>query len=100
VRRFLLPFLLSFALLGLQHETAVHAFAHYADRQADGLTAPHAALACTVCELLASGGDGAPATFAASALPGAPPQAAATGFATRAVAAPAVYASRAPPVLS
>jgi hypothetical protein len=99
MRRPFLAFLLSFALLGMQHELAVHAFSHLAGGQKQGYTAPQKAQACLTCELLASGTDGIPASMAATPVACTSAPVAPVGFTTRAVAAPACYSSRAPPPL-
>ncbi len=84
----------------MQQEAAVHALDHLATRHEQGAAAPHEGAPCIECRLLASGGDGIPsaihtadATFDRAA-------AAPAAFATRPVAAPACYSSRAPPAFS
>ena len=100
MRRNFLAFVLSFLLLGMQQEVAVHALQHLGARQEQGATAPHQGVPCVTCELLASGTDGVPASshWTGAAFDCAP--VAPVAFATRAVAAPAGYSPRAPPAFS
>jgi hypothetical protein len=99
LRRNLLAFALALLLLGLQHQGYVHAITHLGPKHETGLTAPAAAEACAQCALLASGTDGVPSSFVPAFAVGTPSGHAIVRFASRPVAAPAVYASRAPPVL-
>jgi len=103
MRRVLVLCLLAL-LLSLQHEAQVHAFAHFAPRAAHaddtGMASPHVDTECTWCALLAAGSNAVPAAsplLFAAALTG---EHARSTFRSRAVAAPACFQSRAPPVLS
>lgn len=99
VRRTFLAFALAFLLLGLQHQGYVHALSHLGSKHEAGMAAPAGAEACAQCALLASGADGVPGSFVPAFAAGAPAGHAIARFTSRPVAAPAVYASRAPPVL-
>jgi len=99
LRRTLLAFLLSFLLLGLQQEVAVHALGHLGGPHKQEATAPHQGQPCAKCELLASGADGVPVSASASHADGASLPVAPVAFTTRALAAPASYSPRAPPAL-
>jgi hypothetical protein len=99
VRRAFLAFLLSFLLLSLQQEVAVHAFGHLGIGHKQGATTPHEYQPCATCELLASGADSIPASVVAPVADCESTAVAQVAFATRAVAAPAFYSPRAPPVL-
>ena len=99
MRRTFHAFLLSFLLLGLQQAVVVHAFEHLGGAHEQGASAPQKYQSCATCELLASGADGIPAS---TTVPGANDACAPVvpfAFTTRAVAAPACYSPRAPPVL-
>jgi hypothetical protein len=100
VHRALHVLLLSFLLLGMQQQQAVHALTHLGTNHGQGATTAHEAGACVTCELLASGANGVPASqppaAAASDDPGSP----AVAFVTRAVAPAAGYSPRAPPDFS
>jgi hypothetical protein len=89
---------LAFLLLSLQHEAAVHALEHRADRHEQRVTTPQKGEPCAKCELLASGADGIPATGAPSGAGCASSPVAQVAFTSRAVTAPSCYSSRAPPV--
>jgi len=99
-RRNISALALAFLLLGLQQLGFVHAFEHLRSKHEAGYALPPvAAEACAQCALLASGTDAVASSFApAFATPGFVVPAS-TRFASRAVEAPAAYASRAPPVL-
>jgi hypothetical protein len=88
-------------MLGMQHELQVHALQHLGPTlhpaQEQGLQAPVADVACLECSLLAGG-----ASAIAVEFPALPPAAVATqrivsALATRTLAAPSWYSSRAPP---
>lgn len=93
--------LLSFLLLGMQHETLVHAFQHDAARLAaseKSLTRTTAEGPCITCALNAGASHAlvAIAVFAAPAAPAFTP--ATSSYRSRFSRAPVYYASRAPPV--
>jgi hypothetical protein len=99
VRRIFLAFLLSFLLLSLQREVAVHALGHLGNRHEQGATTPQQGQPCAECELLASGADSIPASAVAPVADCESTLVAQVAFTTRTVAAPACYSPRAPPVL-
>jgi hypothetical protein len=96
----LLAILLSFLLLGMRQQEAAHSFEHLGTQQKPGVTMPHDGGACATCELLAAGADGVPAAAGTLAIAREGTAVPVVAFSTRAVAAPAAYASRAPPGLS
>jgi hypothetical protein len=100
MRRPFFALALALLLLGFQHLALTHAYAHRGTHHEDGARTTDRAEACLACELLASGADGIPASSVASCLSPAPMGVSSVAFATRAVAAPAFYASRAPPPAS
>jgi hypothetical protein len=100
VRRAPLAFLLAFLLLAFQQQVAVHALEHRPVQVETGFTAPAEPSApCATCELLASGADSVAASAFVSPAFAGPHGFATVAFRSRAVAAPAAYASRAPPEL-
>jgi hypothetical protein len=99
LRRNFLALALAFLLLGLQHQGYVHALAHLAPKHEAGFTSQPVAEACAQCALLGSGAEGIPSSFVPAFAVCAPAGHASAPFASRPVEAPAVYSSRAPPVL-
>lgn len=100
MRRARLAFLFAFLLLAFQQQVAVHALEHRPAQVETGFTAPAEPSApCVTCELLASGADSVAASGFVSHPVAEPPGFANVSFRSRQVAAPAVYASRAPPEL-
>jgi hypothetical protein len=99
VRRPLLAFVLSFLLLGLQQEVAVHTLWHLDLGHGPKATVPHEGQPCAECLLLASGADSVATSPASPDAACASAPVAPVAFITRAVAAPACYSPRAPPVL-
>ena len=91
-------------LLSMQHEAQVHAFSHFGHHAAHadgtGMASTQADTECARCALLAAGKDAFPAAspllFAAALAD----ESTRSAFRSRAVAAPACFHSRAPPVLS
>ena len=99
--RTILVALLSFLLLGMQHETLVHAFQHDAARLSaskKSLTRTSAEGPCVTCALNAGAGH-ALVAVAVSRAPAAPAfLPAPSSYHSRLSRAPVYYASRAPPV--
>ena len=99
--RFILVALLSFLLLGTQHEILVHAFQHDAARLDAGkksLTGTTAEGSCVTCVLNAGTSDavvGSATTLTSVALGFAPVL---SSFRSRLSLAPVYYSTRAPPV--
>jgi hypothetical protein len=103
MRRRILLFVLSFVLLGMQHEAQVHFLSHLcsglARSQETEFVLPHADDACLECALLAAGTSGAigdqPSVETTSPVTTRPWFA----FRSRSADAPIYFSSRAPPVL-
>ena len=103
MQRIVVTFLLSLLLVGTQQEAQRHALEHLRPlltRAHDvGFQSPVVEVACAECALLVGGADAV--IFAVDALPGPAPDRERLAFvyASRALAAPAYFQSRAPPVL-
>jgi hypothetical protein len=90
-------------LLGMQHEVQVHALQHLGaalhPRQDQGLQAPVADAPCVECALLAGATSVAVGSDAAQNAVLAPAEHILIAIASRSLAAPSSYSSRAPPSL-
>jgi predicted TPR repeat methyltransferase len=91
-------------LLSMQQEVQVHAFSHMARQAAHahdtGSAVALADAGCARCALLAAGSNAVPAALPSLFVAALADEGAGSGFRSRAVAAPACFRSRAPPVLS
>ena len=103
MRRVLVLCLLAL-LLSMQHEGQVHAFSHMASQSAhapdSGLASTNAGTECEKCALLAAGSNAVPVSLPSLFVAALADESARANFRSRAVAAPACFQSRAPPVLS
>jgi hypothetical protein len=90
-------------LLGMQHEVQVHALQHLGatlhPRQDQGLQTPVADAPCVECALLAGGASVIGGSDAAQRLVHAPAEHIIIAIASRSLAAPSSYSTRAPPSL-
>jgi hypothetical protein len=103
MRRALLVCLLAL-LLSMQHEVYVHAFSHFApfagQAHDTGFASMLADAECPRCALLAAGSNAVPAQTQSTFVAALADESEGAVFRSRAVAAPAFFSSRAPPVLS
>jgi len=101
--RIFVTIVFSLLLLGMQREAQVHALQHLGSTlhpaQEQGIQAPKADVSCLECSLLAGG-----TSAVANEIPALPPDTVRAtrivgAIASRSVAAPSYYSSRAPPTL-
>ncbi|HEY7945076.1 MAG: hypothetical protein ACHP7M_10360 [Burkholderiales bacterium] len=100
-RKFL-SFVFSFLLLGLQQELLLHPLTHLGDLRARhhaSLKLPGVDVACVECSLLAGAAHAAAGTIQTLPCVPAADECIASAPASRPVAAPSYYQSRAPPLL-